>query len=606
MPDSIEDEILRGYSLLNDGKVEELPQIIDKIEMEKNLTPESLLSCQLLKANLFFSTLRFGKSLQIAHKVYQDCVELGKPLCAVDAFSIKHWSRHYLGSYSTEQISSEFETLNVLLNSVTSVPVSELELRRTLLNFWKGINYYYKGALGLASEQIKLDPSYFKENIKWGKLFPIFLMAQGYVYYRKGDLSLALKNYKVGAESTDGKSKIFKLIASESYRGMGNIYYLKGDLNKSLKFFEKSLEISIESAWFGNLGWVYLNIIKLLLDKDNSKQAIEYLNNFKQFKKKADNVQINSLYELSKARILKSSGKIRDLAKTEDSLKKILDKEEYPHIITQTLVELCDLFLEEFRITNDLVILKDVRPYIAQLIEKSERSNSYWLLAETTLLKAKLEMIQINMANARKYLTQAQEIAEEHGLQLLARSISKEHDKLLEQLDKLENLNKLDIASSKRLNLASLDENIERMQGKRAIKASELVNEEPILLLIITEGGVPLFSYPFANEWNKDDDLFAGFLSAFTSFSSEFFSEGLDRVKFGQYTVLMKPIAEFSSCYLFKGQTYLAKQKLTRFVDGMQNNRTVMQTLIKFFKTSQIIESHDFPFLEVFIKDVFK
>ncbi|MFX1469279.1 MAG: tetratricopeptide repeat protein [Promethearchaeota archaeon] len=500
MPDSIEDEILRGYSLLNDGKVEELLQIIDKIEMKKNLAPQSLLSCQLLKANTFFSILRFGKSLQIANKVYLGSIELAKPLCAVDAFSIKHWCQHYLGSYSTEQILSEVETLQVLLNSVTNVPVSELELRRTILNFWKGINFYYKGALGLASEQIKLDPSYFKKDIKWSKLFPIYLMAQGYVYYRKGDLSLALQNYKIGVESIDGKSKIFKLIASESYRGMGNIYYLKGDLIQALKFFEKSIEISIESAWFGNLGWVYLNIIKLLLDKDNIKQAQEYLDYFKLFKENADNTQVNSLYELSKARILRSSGKIRDLVKTEENLKEILDNEEYTHIITQTLVELCDIFLEELRITNDLMILKDVEPYIAQLIEKSERSNSYWLLAETTLLKAKLEMLQINMANARKYLTQAQQIAERFSLNQLVSRITNEKDDLLKKLDLWKKLKEMDAPMSDRFELARLDEQIKRMV-KKQVELTHHVTVEKVAIskekkiCLVCRGEVLRYSY---------------------------------------------------------------------------------------------------------------
>ena len=54
------------------------------------------------------------------------------------------------------------------------------------------------------------------------------------------------------------------------------------------------------------------------------------------------------------------------------------------------------------------------------------------------------------------------------------------------------------------------------------------------------EGGVLVFSYPFSNKWDRDNELFGSFMSAFTSFSDEFFSEGLDRVKFGQYTVILE------------------------------------------------------------------
>ncbi len=89
---------------------------------------------------------------------------------------------------------------------------------------------------------------------------------------------------------------------------------------------------------------------------------------------------------------------------------------------------------------------------------------------------------------------------------------------------------------------------------------TELLDEISVPLLIVLEGGVLVFSYPFTDEWKHDNELFGSFLSAFTSFSDEYFSEGLDLAKFGQYTVFMKSIANFSVCYLFKGQTYLAQQ----------------------------------------------
>ncbi|MHA2280665.1 MAG: hypothetical protein ACXAC5_07425, partial [Promethearchaeota archaeon] len=95
------------------------------------------------------------------------------------------------------------------------------------------------------------------------------------------------------------------------------------------------------------------------------------------------------------------------------------------------------------------------------------------------------------------------------------------------------------------------------------------------------------------------------FLNAFMSFSTEFFSEGLDRVKFGQYTVLMENLANFSICYLFKGQTYLAKQKLAYFTQRLQNNSSILDTINKFYETSQVIELNDFPFLEIFITEIF-
>jgi len=126
-----------------------------------------------------------------------------------------------------------------------------------------------------------------------------------------------------------------------------------------------------------------------------------------------------------------------------------------------------------------------------------------------------------------------------------------------------------------------------------------------VLLLILAGGGILLFSYPFSDELKVDDELFGGFLSAITSFSDEVFSVGLDRAMFGQYTVLMKNIGEFSFCYVLKGQTYLAQKKLANFIENFQKNTSMMQTLSKFNQTSQVIELNDFPFLEGFIKGIF-
>ncbi len=133
----------------------------------------------------------------------------------------------------------------------------------------------------------------------------------------------------------------------------------------------------------------------------------------------------------------------------------------------------------------------------------------------------------------------------------------------------------------------------------------ELVNEEPVVLLIITEGGVLIFSYSFVDEWERDNEMFGSFLSAFTSFSDEFFSEEFDRAKFGQYTVLMESLPNFSLCYLFKGQTVLASQKLAKFAERIQNTTTIWETLEKFYKTNQVLELKDSPSLKSLITEIF-
>jgi hypothetical protein len=183
--------------------------------------------------------------------------------------------------------------------------------------------------------------------------------------------------------------------------------------------------------------------------------------------------------------------------------------------------------------------------------------------------------------------------------------ISTDHDTLLTQLDVWNGFKEKDAPVSERVKLASLDGNIERLQRKRRIESVELVEEESTILLIIGEGGTLIFSCPFTDEWERDEELFSSFLSAFTSFSDEFFSEELDRVKFGQYTVLMESVSSYSVCYLYKGQTYPAKQKLTKFTERLQNTTEIWQLLERFYQTSQILELKDSPPLESLIEEIF-
>jgi hypothetical protein len=95
---------------------------------------------------------------------------------------------------------------------------------------------------------------------------------------------------------------------------------------------------------------------------------------------------------------------------------------------------------------------------------------------------------------------------------------------------------------------------MKRMIQKRIIEIPELFEEDSLLLLIVTEGGIPALSHTFSTDWKFSNELFSGILTSFDSISRAVFFEGLDRAKFGDYTILISPFSNFLICYLFKGQ----------------------------------------------------
>jgi len=175
---------------------------------------------------------------------------------------------------------------------------------------------------------------------------------------------------------------------------------------------------------------------------------------------------------------------------------------------------------------------------------------------------------------------------------------------LLEQIDLWEKIDKVETPIAERINLASTNSVLERMQGRRAVEPPELVDEEPILLLIMDNSGATYFNHPFIVNWDHSD-LFSSFMSAFNMFMDEIFSKSIDRIRVGENTILVNPIESFLVCYVIKGQSYPALQKLTRFTEAIRDNPEIWKALKKSEKTSEMLELNNPPALKTVIDEIF-
>jgi hypothetical protein len=374
---------------------------------------------------------------------------------------------------------------------------------------------------------------------------------------------------------------------------------IKGKYDEGLEHIEKSIKIYRE---IGEIFAIYNPIataIELCLDKDDFHLANEYLDNLKQIRDHFKNTVLDLWVAFYDALILKRSPRTRDKAKAEELFLSLLENAKVNFGLTiEILVQLCDLYLTELRTSNNLIVLNDINPIINRLLEIAKHSHSHFILCETYILQAKLALITLNMKDARKYLTQAQKIANKYGMKQLAIKISNEHDELLSQLNTWENLQKSNAPIAERIKITGLADQIESMLHKRVDESLKASEENPVVILITSEAGTPIFSKSFVDEFSFQDHLWSGFLTAFNSFSDEMLSEGLERAKFGEYTLLMKAISPFLVCYLFKGQSYLARQKLQDFIDKITSDDIVWHTFNKFYQTNQEIQLKDIPVLE--------
>jgi tetratricopeptide (TPR) repeat protein len=424
-------------------------------------------------------------------------------------------------------------------------------------------------------------------------------------YKIKGELNRALKYLERANELSMIIGYKHPMLA-DSLVSIGNIYFMKGDYKKSEEFVTRALKFSEEIGFYGrymalSLFWLVL----IYLEKKMDDKSQLYLSKLKELANKTEISWFNHAYLTAKALVLKTSRRTRNRAEAEILLKQIIEQENIDFdIYILSLVSLCEFHLEELENSNEPEIIDEINPLIRRLFNIAESTSSYLLLAEAKTLQAKLALILLNFEETTQLLTEAQRIAEMNGLQLLARKISQEHDILLEKIDEWEKLKNNDAPMADRIELASFDGVIKRLQGKGTVDPPEIVNEDPILLLIMDKSGVPYFNHSFEKNWDYND-IFSSFMSAFNTFSDELFSKSIDRIKIGENTILINPIEQFLACYVIKGQSYPAQQKLTRFSDTIKTTSEIWDALTKALDTGKMLQLDDPPSLRSCVNEIF-
>ncbi|MFX1428203.1 MAG: tetratricopeptide repeat protein, partial [Promethearchaeota archaeon] len=342
-----------------------------------------------------------------------------------------------------------------------------------------GTCYFVRSDFGIASRFARQSLK-ISEIGNFTKIDALDILAA--IYANIGQLDRAIKFRKRAIKIAQEQNFNEQLIIS--LYGISTIYRAKGDIDQAAYYLKTSLDLSKKyNTPFGIQASLFY-LILINIDKNLLDQAKVYLKQLEQFADQEESNVYKNVFLLSKALVLKNSGRIRNLTEAETLLKTIVEREiETPVIYRLALVNLCELFLEELKFTNNIEVLDEIRPLINKIYKIAEKQNAYSWLADTKLLQAKLALIQMDFDGAKQLLTQAQRIAELNGLALLALKISNEHDNLLDHLNEWNNLKNVDAPMSKRIELASFNGVVDRMQGKSVIDPPIITPEIPVLLL---------------------------------------------------------------------------------------------------------------------------
>ncbi len=218
-----------------------------------------------------------------------------------------------------------------------------------------------------------------------------------------------------------------------------------------------------------------------------------------------------------------------------------------------------------------------------------------------------MALVDLDLEKARELLIKAQEIAERKGLRRLAISISSDHDSLLNQLSEWESFINKKASLKERIEFAQLGGLVIKLIKNGDAGTTEIINEEPVLLIILSENGTPLYTKNYVEGSQFDGVLIGGFLAAIIKFSQETFaSEGsIERIKHQEYTLLVKAKKPFLFSYIIKGQTYSAMQKLEALTRIIGTSTSIWDDLLRAIKTSKPISAGSNSMIDELAKMVF-
>ncbi len=526
------EELTLAEKLIDDAKVNETHELLDNFERKKGLTLHDKVSSHLLRADLLYQQGRYRECLTLAEETYDMSLGLGKNLQSVDCFIHMAKSLVFLGKpdkYLDVIIQGE-----ELLKNLTQVLSSKRMKREASIAQIKG--KFYEDTL-----EIDLMLKYYRQSLELGEradfkrlnALTLRVLAWNTAIF-KGDMDLAFAHIKKGvAIAKESKNKF---TIAQCLLNLAVIYHFLGDWEKSLKISKECLSIFEEldnkermSVVFNNMANTHYftknynlasdyieasltayddltgvrisTAITIALKKGDHEQAKKYFHLLEQMKRQIKGKRIEIYYRLSKALILKASSRFRDMVKAEKILRQIIAEEVIDiQDTTLALVNVCDILLAEFRLTNNLEILNELEPLITQLLTIAEKTQSHSLQAETYLFQAKLALLSFDVKKSRRFLTQAQQIAERHNLTKLAQEISSEHKNLIDRRELWEQLKDSEAHLDERFKLAQISKQMERMHRARVMVKTQIIEEKVTIsketkICLVCKGEVFGFSY---------------------------------------------------------------------------------------------------------------
>ena len=572
--------------------------------------------------NLFKETLNFFKKIddkfEIAHtiyliaKAYNDIGEKEKSLnLHLEALKLREEIGDFSGIANSLKEIGNFYLLRGFRDKALeyyqrsydlNLNIGNIDLIGRLLNNI-GIVHQYNGDLKKAEEYYERALEYQTKVGNKGTIASTYNNI-GIMNLKMGNLTKAEDSIKKGLFTFQEIGRVQNIM--NSLNQLGRIYILRGQFDEALLNFQLALNTmdQIPNQSFNSLTLYYYITAALL--KGEIKDAKEKLEILKKIDLENDETYIHQRMKMATALLLKTSDRERNRGKAEEYFEELINNEHIESDMkSDAMLNLCELRISELKRTNNKELLEEVKILAQKILDTAEKENSMLLLAESYWLLSQISLIELDIRTAQEYLTKAQNLAQKWGIVQLAQKISLSHDMLLERLEIWESLNQKNAELPEIIETTDIEEFFKKLYLEKDLDL-QFRPEEPIMFMLLKSSGVPIFSKNFVQTEELDDTLVSGFLSAIRFFAKEAFSvEGpIDRIKHNDYTIIINSFETYLVCYIFKGQSFSAIQKLTKLIDTIRFNEQIWNELVKLDKSSHPISDSSYSILDNLVSGI--
>jgi len=397
----------------------------------------------------------------------------------------------------------------------------------------------------------------------------------------KGQLNDAVKNLEQARQ----------IFAKQNYKlGLQTVERLKGILAFQLGEFEASKKYLIKDfeqldhlknykEYSETLFW----LIIVNLEENKIAEAKKYLQILQQNIEKKSNRLTQMESQLASALFLKRSKEPQILAKAKKILLEIINKETVDyHLTSIAYFNLIELMLKEAQNSREKQQLQEIDLFIERHFKRAQEIDSKIEIVENLWLKANALLLKYNVKEAQLLFEEGENLSEEAGLRRLGlkftRAITIIKENLPEQPLSIANPSEETTAESEKV-----DKEIVKMIDKQTIAIEKMEKEEPVLLLVVYEGGVTVFSKKFSSKELIDEMFVGGFLTAIDAFMHQTFATrgSIEKIQHQEYTLLLKIENPLLFCYVYKGQSFTAVQKLNQLIQKLKNSESLWSVLTK-------------------------